>query len=160
MSRGSQTGELIPDLFALTSAGLIDSSALVHRVQVSSLLQAASETIPSKENAIALDVRRRWEQQQSRRAAAARERESRWSTIVELDEPIAVGSERQARFREYLNAGVELGFMTDAACAHPQGSGSLERMRLHSDLIEREFYVDVYAAVKGRYRIKPPLVRP
>ena len=82
------------------------------------------------------------------------ERESRWSTIVELDEPIAVGSERQARFREYLNAGVELGFMTDAACAHPQGS--LERMRLHSDLIEREFYEDVYAAVKGRYRIKPP----
>ena len=94
-------------------------------------------------------------------AAAARARGAgiELEYYLELNEPIAVEPERQLRFREYLNAGVTEGFMMESACAHFQGSGTLERMRVHADPIEREFYEDIYAFVKGRYRVKPPLLR-
>ena len=47
---------------------------------------------------------------------------------LELDEPIGVTGERHARFRDYLNGGVTYGYMREAACAHFQGVGALERM--------------------------------
>jgi hypothetical protein len=72
---------------------------------------------------------------------------------LELHEPIAIRGERQSRFRAYLNGGVTHGYMTEAACAHFQGSGSLARMHRHDDPVERGYYEDIYRFVKGTYRI-------
>lgn len=74
---------------------------------------------------------------------------------LELDEPISIKNERHIRFREYLNAGVKYGYMTESVCAHFQGSDSLERMYSHGEPIERELYGDIYRFVKGDYKIKP-----
>jgi hypothetical protein len=74
----------------------------------------------------------------------------------ELDEPIAVGSERHSRFREYLDGGVTYGYMTESACAYFLGMGSLSRMHSHADPQEREFYRDITAFVHGRYNLKSP----
>ncbi len=92
-------------------------------------------------------------------AAAARARNAgiEMEYYLELNEPIAIESERHKRFREYLDGGVSQGYMTEAACAHFQGVGALERMRVHADPQEREFYEDIFAFVKGRYRAKGPL---
>ena len=79
---------------------------------------------------------------------------------LELDEPIAIENERQARFREYLNGGVEFGYMRDSVCAHFQGVGSLARMHHHADPREREFYEDIYRFVQGTYQSKPPITKP
>lgn len=76
---------------------------------------------------------------------------------LELDEPIGVGAERHQRFRDYLNGGVTFGYMRDAACAHFQGAGALERMHAHADPVERAFYDDIYHFVRGDYEAKPPL---
>jgi len=78
---------------------------------------------------------------------------------LELDEPIGITGERHSRFREYLNGGVTHGYMREAACAHFQGAGGLDAMRVHEDPREREFYEDIYRFVKGDYAIKPA-VRP
>jgi len=94
-------------------------------------------------------------------ADAARERNAgiEIEYYLELNEPIAIEGERQARFREYLNGGVRYGYMTEAACAHFQGVGSLARMHSHKDPIERELYEDIYRFVKGLYNGKPPIPR-
>ena len=78
---------------------------------------------------------------------------------LELDEPISIKDERHLRFREYLNAGVKYGYMTESACAHFQGVDSLQKMYSHTDPIEREFYEDIFHFVKGTYEVKdyPPL---
>lgn len=93
-------------------------------------------------------------------AHAARKRNAgiEMEYYLELDEPIAVTNERHARFREYLNGGVDLGYMQESACAHFQGVGSLARMHAHADPQEREYYEDIYAFVQGTYRLKPPLL--
>ncbi len=93
---------------------------------------------------------------------AARAARQRYAGIeieyyLELDEPIAITSERHSRFRDYLNGGVTYGYMRDAACAHFQGVGSLRKMIGHSDPREREFYEDIYHFVKGDYQIKPSI---
>ena len=74
---------------------------------------------------------------------------------LELNEPISIKDEKHIRFREYLNAGVTHGYMTESACAHFQGADSLERMYRHREAIEREFYEDIYRFVKGTYEVKP-----
>lgn len=78
---------------------------------------------------------------------------------LEPDESIAVGKERHLRFREYLNAGVKCGYMTESACAHYQSLPSFERMYLNEDPVEREFYGDIYKFVEGKYELKtlPPI---
>ena len=73
---------------------------------------------------------------------------------LELDEPIAIVGERHARFRVYLDGGVQYGYMTEAACAHFHGTGALQRMFTHADPVERGFYEDIYRFVKGDYRVK------
>jgi hypothetical protein len=90
-------------------------------------------------------------------AEAARQREAGFEMeyYLELDEPIAVGNQRHARFREYLNGGVSHGYMTQAACAYFLGMAPLSRMHSHPDPQERAFYEDLYAFVKGTYRVKP-----
>jgi len=92
-------------------------------------------------------------------AEAARMREAgiELEYYLDLDEPISIQNERHARFREYLNRGVEFGFMRESACAHFQGVGSLARMHHHADPREREFYEDIYRFVKGTYRPKPAI---
>jgi len=93
-----------------------------------------------------------------RRAAdAARSRNAgiELEYYLELNEPIAIENERHARFREYLNGGIEFGYMKESACAHFQGVESLARMHRHTDPKEREFYEDIYQFVKGTYKIKP-----
>ncbi len=88
-------------------------------------------------------------------AALARNAGIEMEYYLELNEPIAVEGERHARFREYLNGGVTYGYMTESACAHFHGVGSLARMHRHADPIEREYYQDICDFVKGTYRIKP-----
>lgn len=95
-------------------------------------------------------------------AEAARERNAgiELEYYLELDEPIAIQNERHARFRDYLNGGVEFGYMRESACAHFQGVGSLARMHRHADPQEREFYEDIYRFVRGTYQLKPSIVTP
>lgn len=78
---------------------------------------------------------------------------------LELNEPIKIHDERHSRFRDYLNGGVTFGYMNNAACAHFQGVGSLQRMHSHVDPQEQEFYDDIYHFVKGDYKLKPELPR-
>jgi len=94
-------------------------------------------------------------------AHAARQRNAglEMEYYLELDEPIAILEERHLRFREYLNGGVVYGYMKEAACAHFQGVGSLEKMHRHEDPVERELYDDIYLFVRADYRIKPALPR-
>jgi len=89
-------------------------------------------------------------------AHAARQRNAgiEMEYYLELNEPIAVQSERHARFREYLNGGVTYGYMSDAVCAHFQGARALQRMHMHTDAREREFYEDICQFVTGTYRLK------
>ncbi|MEN9214488.1 MAG: DUF4855 domain-containing protein [Gloeomargarita sp. DG02_4_bins_56] len=74
---------------------------------------------------------------------------------LELDEPIAVQGERHRRFREYLNGGITYGYMNQSACAYFLGQKSLERMAVHPDPQEREFYQDVGHFIRGSYTPKP-----
>jgi hypothetical protein len=94
-------------------------------------------------------------------ATAARQRGAgiEMEYYLTLDEPIGVSGERHSRFRDYLNGGVTLGYMREAACAHFQGVGALEAMRVHADPQEREFYEDIYHFVKGDYAVKPAIPR-
>ncbi len=91
------------------------------------------------------------------RAAQVRNAGIEMEYYLELNEPIAITGERHARFRDYLNGGITYGYMSNAACAHFQGVGSLQRMRKHTDYREREFYDDIYHFVKGDYRLKPEI---
>ncbi|MGC8654735.1 MAG: ROK family protein [Candidatus Kryptoniota bacterium] len=74
---------------------------------------------------------------------------------MDLDEPISIKNEKHLRFREYLNAGVTQGYMTQSACAHFQGVDSLQKMYHHPDPLEREFYEDIYQFIKRTYKTKP-----
>lgn len=71
----------------------------------------------------------------------------------QLDEPIATGHERHKRFRDYLNGGVEYGYMS-GACAYFIGGGGVKRMYHHEDPVEKGFYQDLYHFIKGTYQIK------
>ncbi|APB33854.1 hypothetical protein GlitD10_1531 [Gloeomargarita lithophora Alchichica-D10] len=92
---------------------------------------------------------------QAAQAAQKREAGIEIEYYLELDEPIAVQGERQRRFREYLNGGVTQGYMVSAACAYFLGQKSLERMVVHPDPQEREFYQDIYQFIRGTYTLKP-----
>lgn len=65
-----------------------------------------------------------------------------------------VQEERHQRFRDYLNGGVEFGYMKESACAWFQDYNAIERMRLHDDPVEREFYHDIYHFIRGDYERK------
>lgn len=74
--------------------------------------------------------------------------------FLQLDEPIQTVADRKQRFRNYLNKGIELGYMNESACAHFQGMNALPQMYHHHDPVERQFYDDIYAFVKGTYTRK------
>lgn len=71
--------------------------------------------------------------------------------FLRLDEPIQTVADRKHRFRNYLNKGIELGYMKESACAHFQGMNALPQMYHHQDPVERQFYDDIYEFVKGTY---------
>jgi hypothetical protein len=73
---------------------------------------------------------------------------------LDWNEPFAVLGERQQRFRDYLNGGVEFGFMKESACAWYHGSNGIAEMRAHEDPQERAYYEDIYHFIKGEYLIK------
>lgn len=67
-----------------------------------------------------------------------------------LDEPIKTGDERHSRFRDYLNGGIDEGYI-HAACAWFIGGGIHGMLK---DQTERAFYQDIYHFVKGDYTKK------
>lgn len=71
-----------------------------------------------------------------------------------LQEPLQVQGERKERFRDYLNGGVEFGFMREAACAWFHDGDGIEHMLRSTDPEERAFYDDVYRFIKGTYEPK------
>ncbi|MEW6046715.1 MAG: DUF4855 domain-containing protein [Bacillota bacterium] len=87
-------------------------------------------------------------------AEAARQRHAgiEIEYYLKLDEPVAIESERHQRFREYLDGGVEFGYMTEAACAYFIGGGGVRALFRSPDPRERAFYEDIYRFVKGTYR--------
>ncbi len=89
-------------------------------------------------------------------AKIARERNAGFEMeyYVSLGEPIAVEPERHQRFRDYLNGGVQFGFMKEAACAWFHGADGIRQMYGHEDPQERAFYEDIYAFIKGTYTVK------
>lgn len=86
-------------------------------------------------------------------AARARNAGFELEYYFELDEPIAVGAERHKRFRDYLNGGVDYGYM-HGSCAYFIGGGGIQRLYHNDDPVEREFYEDIYHFVKGDYQRK------
>ncbi|HRW34155.1 MAG TPA: DUF4855 domain-containing protein [Thermotogota bacterium] len=69
---------------------------------------------------------------------------------MSLDEPTQTGKERHSRFRDYLNGGIEYGYI-HAACAWFIGGGIHGMLK---DQTERGFYQDIYHFVKGDYTKK------
>lgn len=65
---------------------------------------------------------------------------------------IRTGGTRHERYRGYLDGGVELGYMTESACAWFQGANDLSKMFDSPDEVERSFYHDTYRFVKGTYK--------
>lgn len=93
------------------------------------------------------------------RAAKARGAGIEMEYYLQLDEPIAVGAERHARFREYLDGGVTHGYMRKAACAWFLGMDTFPTMRTHADAAERALYADIARFVTGSY-VPPAFLTP
>lgn len=89
------------------------------------------------------------------RAAKARNAGFEMEYYLTLSEATQVARERHARFRDYLNGGVEHGYMREAACAWFHGGDGIARMRTHEDPQERAFYDDIYRFIKGDYEPRP-----
>lgn len=70
---------------------------------------------------------------------------------LHLGEPTRVSGERHGRFRDYLNGGVDFGYMREAACAWFHGTDGIARMRTHEDPQERAFYRDICRFIRGTY---------
>ncbi len=70
------------------------------------------------------------------------------------DPTLGKKGERQKRFRNYLNGGVQYGYMTKAACAYFLGSKDAARMAYSNDKIENGLYHDMYHFIKGDYSVK------
>lgn len=71
-----------------------------------------------------------------------------------LQEDTRVGREKHKRLRDYLNGGIDHGYMTESACAYFMGFRDLARMATHENPIEREFYHDLYHFARGDYAKK------
>jgi len=63
----------------------------------------------------------------------------------------AVQADRHNRFRDYLNGGVEFGYMKESPCAWYQDFDLIARMRTHENPVERALYHDIYKFIKGSY---------
>jgi hypothetical protein len=85
--------------------------------------------------------------------AAEAARENYAGIEMEFDKSIEDAMYR-SRFRDYLNGGVEFGFMKEAACAWYDGGKGPQWLYEHPDPELRGLYEDIYRFVKGTYRKK------
>lgn len=90
---------------------------------------------------------------------AARMAEARGAGVemeyyLDLPPAFSVGDEKHDRFRNYLNGGVEHGYMTQSACAYFLGSNDLQKMARGRDRRERAFYDDLWHFIRGDYEVK------
>ncbi len=60
--------------------------------------------------------------------------------------------ERDERWRNYLDGGIEYGYMTESACAYFNGFNDLEQLAKNPDAVERAIYDDMFHFVRGDYR--------
>ncbi len=61
---------------------------------------------------------------------------------------------RHEHYRDYLNGGIQYGYMTDSAVAWFHGNNDLSWMLGADSKVEQEFYHDTYHFVKGDYVLK------
>lgn len=73
---------------------------------------------------------------------------------LELDGRILTSADHRARYRRYLDAGVELGFMGNAILAWYEDSALLRAAHAREPAV-RAFYDDTYAFARGQYRPQP-----
>jgi hypothetical protein len=70
-----------------------------------------------------------------------------------IDPTVDVGiPEKYRRLRNYLNGGVEHGYMTESACAYFIGENDMHKLAVHRGARERGAYHDLFHFVKGDYR--------
>ncbi len=74
---------------------------------------------------------------------------------LEIDATVDIGEKKHRRWRNYLNGGVDYGYMTEAACAYFNGFNDIHKMPAHRNPREREAYHDLFHFVKGDYEKKP-----
>ena len=73
---------------------------------------------------------------------------------LHLNEPIQTTVERHQRFKEYLDGGVQFGYMTESACAYFIGGiNSMLDLYRHPSSLERQTYEALCAFVKGTYKL-------
>ncbi len=73
---------------------------------------------------------------------------------VTIHPTVDIGEKKFERGRNYLNGGVEYGYMTESACAYFIGFNDLALMARHKDPREREMYDDFYHFTVGDYERK------
>ena len=73
---------------------------------------------------------------------------------VTIDPVVDIGEKKFERGRNYLNGGVDYGYMTESACAYFIGFNDLSRMARHKDPREREMYDDFFHFTTGDYERK------
>lgn len=73
---------------------------------------------------------------------------------LDIDQNVGVGREKYKRVKNYLDGGVEFGYMKDSACAWFTGVNDMHRMARHKDPRERKVYDDFYRFAIGEYDAK------
>ena len=73
---------------------------------------------------------------------------------VSIHPTVDIGEKKFERARNYLNGGVDHGYMTESACAYYIGFNDLARMARHKDPRERGMYHDFFHFVAGDYERK------
>jgi hypothetical protein len=73
---------------------------------------------------------------------------------LNMDPRCSIGREKHRRFRNYLNGGIDYGYMTQSACAWFIGANDLQKIAIAPDARERAFYHDIFHFVKGDYEAK------
>lgn len=74
---------------------------------------------------------------------------------VEFDERMLADDVFRGRFVEYLNAGVEYGFMTGAFLAYYQGNDAVYQAAVSEDPRDRQLYEWLHEFVRGTYQPQP-----
>ncbi len=70
---------------------------------------------------------------------------------VEFDQRVLKLADFRARYRAYLDGGVEFGYMRDAVKSYYEGSGAILKLYQSEDAEMRKLYDDTYRFVKGTY---------
>ena len=87
-------------------------------------------------------------------AAAARHGGIEIEYYLDIAPAFGIGKEKYRRLRNYLNGGIEYGYMKQSACAYFIGLNDLHKIATHRNPREREVYHDLFHFVKGDYERK------